>query len=310
MCTRLVGQSEAGILLCKGCEAHIGFVCIRLLGQNHTVIEYGRECLRIADLKAKSHAHACGCRTENGANAACGNRLCALIFITRVKADLLNLLANGLTAWKGDLYRILGFKATACDLDISKSFALRIAGDLIHLRAKEGVGILLFKSVFINSEKQFLNPLHLQRRAKEAGENSPLCNRTADALALKRICGKELLHKSFVGGGTRLVKLGRGIGRKINASARKCAFKLIKDLCATAVRNIKLVYENKGGYASRREKMPKGFGMGGNTVGCADQKDSVILHRKGALRLAGEVNMTGGVDKGDKGITELKHRLF
>ena len=58
------------------------------------------------------------------------------------------------------------------------------------------------------------------------------------------------------------------------------------------------------------QQLPQGFGMRLDPVGATDDQNGVIQHLEGALRLCGEVYVSGGVQKGHGQRASLQTGLF
>lgn len=73
---------------------------------------------------------------------------------------------------------------------------------------------------------------------------------------------------------------------------------------------VHFIEEEEGRDVIPAQQLPQGFGMRLDPVGATDDQNGVIQHLEGALRLCGEVYVSGGVQKGHGQRASLQTGLF
>ena len=159
----------------------------------------------------------------------------------------------------------------------------------------------------LQSIKQGFHPFQLQAGTKEAGEELFLSNQCRNIAIGNGIGAKIALQQSFI---TKGNLFGIKAFGEIYTGRRKPIFQLCQSPIPIGMGEVAFADKKESGNMIFPQQPPKSFGVGLDTVGAADNENSIVQHTQGALGFRGKINVTRGIQKSNLRITKRKPCLF
>ena len=159
--------------------------------------------------------------------------------------------------------------------EIEEKGALRIVG-YFEYACSEFIASGRLRGVFLQTGKQLLYALQLQRGTEEAGEHLPLPYGLAYGVGRYCTCIEVLFHHILAAHGKAVVKfLLWDTGREIYKTVAHL-FKPAHELLTAEVGYIHFVYKYKGRHAVPAEQLEQRLGMGLYALRAADYQQGVV----------------------------------
>ena len=248
-------------------------VSIHAFRQHRTVgehrLQYGgrRACLNSKPIAGVSRGKA-----RNGADHACRRLIHRLVLCAGIDAYLIRLFSPAAA-----VQYVLYLEAAGGYLHVCQTGALRIVG-YFEYACSEFIASGRLRGVFLQTGKQLLYALQLQRGTEEAGEHLPLPYGLAYGVGRHCTCIEVLFHHILAAHGKAIVKfLLWDTGREIYKTVAHL-FKPAHELLTAEVGYIHFVYKYKGGHAVPAEQLEQRLGMGLYALRAADYQQGVVQH--------------------------------
>ena len=245
----------------------------------------------------------------HGADAAGRDLVRRVELRAGVQPDGADLLRDGLVPVFGKIReRCAHLQAAAGDLHAGEAAALRVAHDLVDLRA-ELRRILRLRREALERGKKGVHPVELQPGAEKARKQLPPPDEAAqlrvrDAAALQIALEHALVAERGV---FPHVRLRRG---EVHARGVELPLQRFQPRRAVRAGQVHFRHEQKRRDAVAPQKLPERFRVRLHAVRAADDEHRRVQHLQRALHLGGEVHVPRRVQQRDHPVAERKARLL